>query len=79
MTTGVEFDEDKFSYTAQRHPVSGLSMAGQYKQPGQQVRGIGGWLIRHGFAKSETSAQVLMVCIVILNAIITAFVIKFLL
>lgn len=83
MAQGVEFEEDSFSYkrpsgTANAGNASGYSMnTGYGMQNSQGPKGMVGWLIRHHLAKSEKSAQVVMIGLVVINIIITVIVIKF--
>ncbi|MBU6231712.1 MAG: hypothetical protein KGI45_03905 [Patescibacteria group bacterium] len=84
MASGVEFDEDNFSYGNRRPAAgSGFSSPGMYRgQASQPYSGSGGskmaqWLIRHGLAKSANSAQYILVAVIALNIIITFIIIKF--
>jgi hypothetical protein len=43
----------------------------------QNVPGLAGWLMRHGVAKSSSSAQTILIGIVVANIIITFIVIKY--
>lgn len=84
MASGVEFDEDKFSYGRPR-PTGSMPATGGSAYPqtsygsGERIPGLTGWLVRHHLAKSENSAQYVMVGIIIINIIITFLVIKFIL
>ena len=80
MASGVEFDEDKFSYTPPKgaQPVGAspsfpAGSSGYSSAP----KGMSGWLIAHGLAKSEKSAQVMMVFLVLVNIVITVLVVKY--
>lgn len=73
MASGVEFDEDNVTY-ARPAARPGMPMQqGGYSSG----RGMAGWLMRHGFAKSNTSAQIVMIGVVVVNAIIIFILIKF--
>ncbi|MFA6601907.1 MAG: hypothetical protein WCT02_03545 [Candidatus Paceibacterota bacterium] len=88
MSSGVEFEEDSFGSTTRR-PVaqSPYSSPPNFpSQPGgsqmygggnQNVPGLAGWLMRHGVAKSSSSAQTILIGIVVANIIITFIVIKY--
>jgi hypothetical protein len=79
MSSGVEFDEDKFSYArptpAQGSPV-GVPNAAYTSPVASNTRGMHGWLMRHG-VKSAAGAQVVLIAVVILNIVVTFVVIKF--
>ncbi len=79
MASGVEFDEDNISYAkpGSRPGIPGLG--GGYGSGQREERGMAGWLIKRGFAKSYGSAQAVMLGIVVVNIIITYVAIKFLL
>jgi len=75
MASGVEFDEDNMNFA---RPGVRPGMSGRGNAPGQrEEHGIPGWLIRHGLAKSYGSAQVVMLGIVLVNAIIIFMLLKF--
>ena len=84
MVTGVEFDEDKMDYSgfrSARRPDSGGTSSVPYPNmaPRYPVRasGMPGWLIAHGWVKSEGAAQGVLIAIVIANIIITYIVVKY--
>ena len=84
MGSGVEFDEDSFSYSKpnpNNSAPSGYTPTSQMSQYSSQnnVRGMAGWLMRHGLAKSANGAQYILVAVIIVNIIITFMVIAFLL
>lgn len=75
MASGVEFDEDNMTFA---RPGVRPGMGGGRFNPGQrEERGIPGWLIRHGLAKSYASAQIMMIGIVIVDFIIMFVLIKY--
>lgn len=76
MASGIEFDEDKFNYSSKPQPNSagGVNMQGRYPQ--REAGGIVGWLIRKGWAKSETSANMILLVVVVINIVITIVVVK---
>lgn len=80
MVTGVEFDEDKFSY-APRPSKPGMAPApasyNNLQYASSRPSGMAGWLMSHGWAKSEKSAQGIMVGIMAVNFIIMYVVIKY--
>jgi hypothetical protein len=81
-SNGVQFDEDSFSYNrSTTSPGVNRAPVGNYNQPipGGSERGMAGWLMRHGIAKSNNLAQGILIAIVIVNVIITYVVIKWLL
>lgn len=80
MSSGVEFEEDKMGYAVKRQQFSN-------SQP-TFVGGVGinnsdpkmiQWLMRKGIVKSSGAGQVVLIVILLLNVIITYFIIKFLL
>ncbi len=83
MSSGVEFDEDKFSYGTPRPSSSSMPGVNNYGKPvyanSNVPSGMAGWLVRKGLVKSPNVAQVVLVVIVIVNALITLAIIKFLL
>jgi hypothetical protein len=76
---GIEFDEDKFSYSAPGKAFSGENAYPNAKNLATyaEPKGLGGWLVKHNLAKSASSAQVIMLVIVLLNAVITFVIIKY--
>lgn len=83
MVTGVEFDEDNFSYKPAQQKAPGMAPApasyNNMQYASSRPSGIAGWLISHGWAKSEKSAQGMLIGVVVINIIITYIVIKYLL
>ncbi len=81
MVTGVEFDEDKFSYAPRGQSRPGAAPApasyNNLQYASSRPSGIAGWLISHGWAKSEKSAQGIMLGIMTVNFIIMYVVIKY--
>ena len=79
MSSGIEFDEDKFNYSSKPQPNSsgGVNMQGGYPQ--RDAGGIVGWLIRKGWAKTEASANIILLVVVVINIIVTVLVVKLLL
>ena len=79
MSSGIEFDEDKFNYSSKPQPgnTGGVTMQGRYPQ--REAGGIVGWLIRKGWAKSETSANAILLVVVVINIVVTVLVVKLLL
>ena len=83
MVSGVEFDEDKIDYggpRAIRRPSStagGPAPAYNVAQYNARGSGMAGWLVSHGWAKSETAAQIILIVIVLINIVITYVVVKF--
>lgn len=68
-TGGVEFDQDQFGLEQKRaHNTL------QYSQGGE--KGLVGWLMRHGIAKSTKSAQFIQIGIIAINLAITFYVIS---
>ncbi len=72
MSTGVEFDEDKFRYANPQRP-GGMNMGGSSGARSS----MNAWLMKHGLAKSDKSAQAILVAVVVINAIITFVVFKY--
>jgi hypothetical protein len=81
MSSGIEFEEDSFSRNYAKPANTGASNQNysynNYEQPAE--RGITGWLMKHGLAKSPQGAQVIMLVIVVINMIITGVFLTFLL
>ena len=73
MASGVEFDEDNMGF---RRPVpgGGFSMNKGYQS---QQTGMSGWLMRKGWVKSNSGAQMVLIAVVVVNAVITYIIIKF--
>jgi hypothetical protein len=78
MSSGVEFEEDSFSYKPKPRLSGGPagSSPGVPASVGNEPKMVQ-WLMRHGIAKSGTSAQVILIIVVIINIIITYVVIKY--
>jgi hypothetical protein len=76
MPSGVEFDEDSLTSSYRRPGAPGRpSVGGVYQRPPQG--GMTGWLIRKGWVKSNGTAQVVLIVIVIINVVATYVLIKF--
>jgi hypothetical protein len=76
MSSGVEFDEDKFSYS--KPPVQASAGMPQmtYGRPiPDNAPKMAKWLMRHGI-KSTASAQTVLVIVVIINIIVTFIVVN---
>jgi hypothetical protein len=65
MTPGIEFDEDRGNYTSRMQ---------QGSQPSSKMAS---WLIQHGFAKTPAGAQVILICLAVVNLILCFVVIKY--
>jgi len=82
MATGVEFDEDKFNYAPTRqNKAAGTGGAsapyGKLQYANSRPSGMAGWLMSHGWAKSERSAQGMLLIVVVINIVIMYIVIKY--
>lgn len=77
MSNGVEFDEDKYGLGGQ------MSAQQRFASPSPGMTHSGGgskmaqWLIKKGIVKSDTGAQVVLIIIVVINIVITYFVINY--
>lgn len=78
-SSGVEFDTDSASYGMPRHSSGGGNLGGGQWNPGMNRNDskMVQWLIRHGFAKTSGAAQGILVTLMIINFIITYFVISY--
>jgi hypothetical protein len=75
MVQGVEFDEEQSRYSRpQQNQGGGGFTTQQYSPTGNEPKMVQ-WLLRHGYAKSPTSANVILLVVVALNIIIVYFVI----
>lgn len=54
-----------------------MASFGQSIPVSAESSGMAGWLIRHGWAKSQQSAQMILVAVVIIDIIATFMVIKY--
>jgi hypothetical protein len=82
MSSGVEFEDSGYSgnYSQVKSTQGGPSYGiGQSSYSSSEVKGMAGWLIRHGFAKSSQGAQLYLVGLVIVNLIITFIALSYLL
>jgi hypothetical protein len=79
MSSGIEFDEDKFNYSSKPQPNRAGGTSTQSTYPQREAGGIVGWLIRKGWAKSETSANIILLVVVVINIVVTILVVKLLL
>lgn len=77
MSTGVEFDEDKFSYGGRPKYQAAPGGYTAYNTGGGQGSGMAGWLVRKGWAKTPAAAQGMLVVLIIVNIIVTYFVITY--
>ena len=78
MSEGIQFDEDKFNYSVKPQP-NFVGTNGQKYTSSSNVTGFAGWLIKKGWVKSESAAQVVLFAVMGINIIITIVMIKFLL
>jgi len=76
MSSEVQFDEDKFNYSVKPQPNFAGTKSQQYSSP-SNVRGLSGWLIKKGWVKSESAAQVVLFVVMGVNIVITIVIIKF--
>ncbi len=86
MSTGVEFDEDKISYGAPRQQTySAAPSSGAFggSQPGAMINRndpkMVQWLMKKGFARTPGAAQGILIVVILINLIITYFVISYML
>jgi len=81
MSNGVQFEEDNFSFSSSHKPsnqAKNVSVGyGHPQYETAEAKGMTGWLIRHGLAKSGSTAQVVLIGVVIANIIITYVVINY--
>jgi hypothetical protein len=76
----VEFDTDQDNPRYRSQASSGVSFdhageSGIYGQP--QKRGMAGWLVRHGVVSGDSGAKSILIGIVCINFIISAFIIYY--
>jgi|GEM_PF-1006960 len=76
MSSGVQFDEDKFNYSVKPQPNFAGSN-GQQHSSSSSATGLSGWLIKKGWVKSESAAQVVLFVVMGVNIVITIVIIKF--
>lgn len=75
----VEFEEDQFLTGKSKYPQyqnpsgTSFSVGGEYTG---KTKGIAGWLLRHKIAKSEKSAQFIMLGIIAINFAIMILVMR---
>ncbi len=70
MSEGIQFDEDKFNYSVKPQPnFAGTN--GQQYSASSNATGFAGWLIKKGWVKSESAAQVVLFGVILVNIIIT--------
>lgn len=84
MSSGVEFEEDKFSYTPRKPSPGGFSVSPPITATGTSTINHNDpkmvqWLMKKGFATSPGAAQGILIAVIIINALITYFVISYLL
>ncbi|MDR3558564.1 MAG: hypothetical protein P4L61_03465 [Candidatus Pacebacteria bacterium] len=72
MSDEVQFDTD-MQTNAMRRP----NAAAGFGQHVSDSSGMTGWLVRHGWAKSSQSAQIILIAVVVLDIIATFIVIKY--
>lgn len=75
MSSGIEFEEDKFNYSSKPQPNVSQPFSGQMSSV--ESAGMAGWLVRKGWAKSPQSAQIIMIGLVIVNIIVTILVVLY--
>lgn len=80
MSSGVEFDEEGSNFarpSASRNTVgssNSRSSAPQYSPTGNEPAMIR-WLLRHGYVKTPTAANAVLLVLVALNILVTYFVV----
>lgn len=85
MASGVEFEEDKFSYKPPSQVQTGFSSRPAFSAPTGQVNinrndpKMVQWLMRKGLANSPASAQAILLVVIIINLAITYSIIKYIL
>jgi hypothetical protein len=79
MSSGIEFEEDNFSkhYAQPTNSAQNYSY-NNYNTPPEE-KGLSGWMMKHGLAKSPQGAQVIMLIIIVINMIITGIFLTYLL
>lgn len=70
MSEGIQFDEDKFNYSVKPQPNFAGTNGQQYSSS-SNATGLAGWLIKKGWVKSESAAQVVLFGVILVNIIIT--------
>ena len=75
MSSDVQFDSD---FNPSAKPGARGAAPGRGPAASGEQRGMTGWLIRHGLAKSGSSANIVLVGVVLVNAIIILVVLRFL-
>lgn len=66
MAAGIEFEDDKGRYGTPAY----------MKSRAAGPSGIAGWLMRRGFAKSEQSAQIIQIAIIVVNLVLAFLLVK---
>jgi hypothetical protein len=84
MSSGVEFEEDKFNYTPQRPAPGGFSAPPSFGGGGAPVINRNDpkmvqWLMKKGFATTPAAAQGILIIIILINIAITYFIISYIL
>jgi len=72
MSDDVQFDTDVQTDAMRRPPA-----AASFGQHVSDVSGMAGWLIKHGWAKSPQSAQMILLAVVVADIVATFIVIKY--
>lgn len=81
MVQGVEFDEEKKIYGRPQIPPGGVSYARHQEENLQRYSPVENepkmiqWLIQHGYVKTPNVGRVVLLVAVVINIIITYFVI----
>lgn len=81
MPEGIQFEEDNFRFDSSKRSANAGTSAG-YGHPSYQSteqKGMVGWLIRHGWARSGSFAQAILLGVVLVNVVITILIIMFML
>lgn len=80
MSSGVEFEEDKFEYSPQNQTQQTAPVfQGGVAPDAATHTGMIGWLIKKGIVKSENTGKYVLLAVIVINIIITFIVIKFVL
>lgn len=77
---GIEFDEDKNSYSAPGQafaPQNAAMFSPQALAHYAEPKGMAGWLVKHGIARGPQAAHIIMIGVVALNLFITFLVITY--
>ena len=75
--SNIEFDSDVPDVQRSGSSSPRPGFGGMSQSNGSQKSGMAGWLIRHGWVRSENAAQIFLIGIIVVNVVATIILLKY--